>query len=211
MNITIFGAAGGIGRFAVKHAVEHGYKVTAYVRNPEKLKQYKDQISIITGELNDYDSMYNAVKGSDAVVWCVGINMKRKYDNMYSLEGHKVLIEVMHNCNVKRLIDWATPSIPFYKDKKSFITTIPGILAGIFLTQAKKEMYEICRLIENSDLDWTIVRFIAPTNQPYTGNIKAGFGDIKMNMRISREDIASFMIKQITDKEYIKSMPIIGS
>lgn len=34
MNVIIFGASGGIGKWAVKHALAKGYNVTAYLRNP---------------------------------------------------------------------------------------------------------------------------------------------------------------------------------
>lgn len=107
---------------------------------------------------------------------------------MTSLDGHRNLLKAMETCNVKRLIDWATPSIHFHKDKKSFITVIPTFLAEIFLKQAKEEMTTISNLIISSKLDWTIVRFIAPKNSPFTGKIKVGFGDTKMNFSISRED-----------------------
>lgn len=33
MSVLIFGAAGGIGRHAVKHALAKGYQVTAYLRD----------------------------------------------------------------------------------------------------------------------------------------------------------------------------------
>ena len=38
MQITVFGASGGIGKHAVEYALEKGYFVTAYLRNPDKLK-----------------------------------------------------------------------------------------------------------------------------------------------------------------------------
>lgn len=84
-------------------------------------------------------------------------------------------------------------------------------MAGIALTQAKKEMVAISGLIKPSGLDWTIVRFVAPKNTPGTGKVKVGFGDIKMSMAISRADIASFMLDQLEGDAFIRSMPIIGS
>ena len=211
MKVTIFGATGGIGKWAVKHALEKGYEVNALVRNPSKMTISNDRLMVLKGEINDYDAVKNVVAGSDAVIWCVGIPMKRKYENMNSLEGHKVLLRAMQETGVKRLIDWGTPSIPFSEDKKSFITIVPGILAGIALTQAKTEMVEIGKLVENSGLVWTIVRFMAPKDNAYTGRVKVGFGDTKMKFAISREDIAAFMVEQVEDDKYLKSMPIIGS
>ena len=211
MNVIIFGASGGIGKYAVKHALAKGYQVTAYLRDKNKLTVTDKKLTIVEGEISDYASVLNALKNQDAVIWCVGIPLKRKYEKMQSLEGHRVLIRAMKEAGVKRLVDWGTPSVPFEKDKKSFITVVPGIVAGIALTMAKKEMVEIGKLVQASGLDWTLVRFMAPKNTPYTGNVKVGFGDVKMNFAISREDIGSFMVEQIESGQYLCSMPIIGS
>lgn len=37
MKVLIFGATGGIGKWAVKHAFKKGHEVTAFVRNPQKI------------------------------------------------------------------------------------------------------------------------------------------------------------------------------
>ena len=39
---------------------------------------------------------------------------------------------------VKRLIDWATPSLKSSEDKNYFITIFPGIVVGILFKQVKK-------------------------------------------------------------------------
>ena len=210
MKIAIFGAAGCIGKHAVQHALDKRYEVNAFARNPNSLSISHKNLTKITGEINDYEAVKKAITGCNAVVWCIGIPMK-KYEGMPSLDGHKVLIKAMNECGITRLIDWATPSVPFEKDKKSFITVVPGIMAGIALKQAKNEMIAIGELVSKSQLDWTMVRFMAPKDTPYTGKVKVGFGDVKMSFSISREDIAAFMIEQIDSKEYIRSMPIIGS
>lgn len=211
MKVIIFGAAGGIGKFAVKHALAHGYQVTAYLRDKNKLNISDKNLRVVEGEISDYASVRNVLEDQDAVIWCVGIPLKKKYEKMQSLEGHQVLLSAMKATGVKRLVDWGTPSVPYEKDTKSFITVVPGIMAEIALTMGKKEMVEIGKLIQDSDLDWTMVRFMAPKNIPYTGNVKVGFGDVKMSFAISREDIGAFMVEQIESKQYLHSMPIIGS
>ncbi len=211
MNVIIFGATGGIGKWAVKHALQKGYEVTAYVRNAGKVSQKDEHLHIIEGDVENFEAVKAALVGQDAVIWCVGIPLKRKYAKMASLDGHKVLLHAMKEAGVKRIIDWGTPSVSYEKDTKSFITVFPGIAASIALTQAKKEMVAIGDILKASDLDWTLVRFMAPKDTPYTGKVKVGFGDTKMNLNISREDIGAFMVEQVESKQYIKSMPIIGS
>jgi putative NADH-flavin reductase len=209
MKVLIFGATGGIGKWVVKHAKEKGYSVSVYVRDAGKMND--SLLHVIEGELNDYGKMRDAVKGQDAVIWTVGIPMKRKYNSMAALEGHKNLLRAMKESGVNRLIDWGTPSIHSDEDVKSFITVIPGIAAYFLFKQAKEEMVAIGELLKSSDLDWTMVRFMAPKDSTFIGKVKVGFGDIKMNFNISREDIANFMVDQVEDKTYMKSMPIIGS
>lgn len=211
MNVIIFGATGGIGKWAVKHALEKGYYVTAYARNKQKMGIHDDKLTVVQGEISDYDKMKSALAGQDAVIWCVGIPMKNKFVKFESQKGHEILLKAMKEQGVKRLIDWGTPSVAFDKDKKSFITVVPGIMAGIMFSKAKAEMIAIGEMLKESDLDWTMVRFMMPQDTPYTGKVKAGFGDVKMNFSISREDIGAFMVEQIESKDYIREMPIIGS
>ena len=211
MNVIIFGATGGIGKWAVKHALEKGYQVTAHVRSPDKVKQQDEHLTVIKGEISDYETMRSALKGQDAVIWCVGIPMKNKLVHLESKKGHENLLRAMNETGVKRLIDWGTPSIHFEKDEKSFITVVPGIMAGILFSRAKDEMVSIGEMLKSSDLDWTLVRFMAPKDSAYKGTVKVGFGDVKMNFAISREDIGAFMVEQVESSQYIRSMPIIGS
>lgn len=210
MKVIIFGASGGIGKFAVQHALEKGYDVKAFLRNPSKLTIKHKNLTIIQGGINNYNDIKNAIFDCDAVIWCIGIPMKR-YKHMESLDGHKNLLKAMNECGIKRLIDWATPSVRFKKDKKSFITVVPGFMAGILFPMAKKEIIYIADMITASKLKWTIVRFMAPKDTPFTGNVKVGFGDTKMSFNISRADIGAFMVEQLSNKSYEYSMPIIGS
>ncbi|MDO4621225.1 MAG: NAD(P)H-binding protein, partial [Lachnospiraceae bacterium] len=140
MKVTIFGAAGGVGKWALKHALNKGYEVRAFVRNASKITMKNDKLTVIEGSIKDETVVYDAVKDADAVIWCVGIPIARNYPGMDSYDGHKVLFKAMQKAGVKRLIDWGTPTVPFKADKKSFITVVPGMIASVALTKAKKEM-----------------------------------------------------------------------
>ena len=209
MKVVIFGANGGIGTWAVKCAKEKGYEVTAYVRNASKVND--SDVRVVEGSISDPVSVEAALQGQDAVIWCVGIPMKRRYATMESLAGHKVLLAAMEKAGVRRLVDWGTPSVHFKDDKPSFITVVPGMLAGIALADAKAEMVAIGDLLTGSNLDWTMVRFMMPKDSPGIGKVKVGFGATAMKFAISREDIGRFMVDQVEDRTYLRSMPIIGS
>jgi len=81
---------------------------------------------------------------------------------------------------------------------------IPVLLRHVF---ADKEVQE--KAMECSHVDWVIVRPGALTNGPKTGNYRAGFPvtDKSIQARISRADVADFMLKQLTDRTYIGKTP----
>ena len=76
---------------------------------------------------------------------------------------------------------------------------------------------KVAQMVANSPLQWTIVRCIWPIDAPYTGKVNAGYGvplgEKNMHpikVKISREDIAQFLLDQVKSKRYICDMPIIG-
>ncbi|GJH40016.1 NmrA family transcriptional regulator [Capnocytophaga sp. HP1101] len=211
MKVVIFGATGGIGKWAVKHALAKGYEVTAYVRNPQKIQEKHERLEVVKGEILDEAAMTTALKGVDAVIWCVGISMKDSLVGDEELRGHEILLRAMRANGIKRLVDWATPSVKTQEDKRSVATVLPAFMAGILFPKGKKQLIAIGKLIQESHTDWTIVRFLAPKNSPYKGKVKVTFGERSIRFAISREDIAAFMVAQVENKKYIHRMPIIGS
>lgn len=168
-------------------------------------------LNIIKGQLNEYNKIKQAIEGSNTVISALGVPMKFSYESMHTLNATKNIVKAMHELKVSRIITWATPSVKFSKDKKCFITIVASIMAYILFPKAKKEIITIADLLQQNNLDWTIVKFMAPKNTAFTGEVKVGFGDRKMNFNISQEDIADFMLQQTTFLEYLYSMPIIGS
>jgi putative NADH-flavin reductase len=211
VKITIFGANGGIGRLLVKQALNNGYYVRAYVRNPSKLYLNHPNLETIQGELHDYDKILYAISGVNAVISTLGPPLKRKYDDFSVLEGHENIIKAMETENIKRFITIATPSVRSAEDKPSLSTKMPAIMAKIFFPDAYKEIVQLGEVVKTSRSDWTIIRFIAPNNKPLSGKVKITFGDTKIKWGISRADIADFILKQTKNNQYVRSMPIIGS
>ena len=72
MKIVIFGASGHIGQIVVAHALEKGYKVTAFVRNPKSLSIKSKNLSICVGDIKNYPQVADAVKGNEAVISVIG-------------------------------------------------------------------------------------------------------------------------------------------
>jgi putative NADH-flavin reductase len=63
-----------------------------------------------------------------------------------------------------------------------------------------------------SALDWTIVRPGAFTDGPRTGEYRHGFppSDKAITHKVSRADVAEFMLKQLTDRSYLRRTPALS-
>ena len=73
-KILVTGAGGFIGSYLTELLIKKSFEVRAFVRYNSKndwgwleTSKYKNEIEVITGDIRDYDSVYAAVKGCDAV------------------------------------------------------------------------------------------------------------------------------------------------
>ncbi len=103
MNILIFGASGTTGHELVNQALEQGHIVTAFVRNPAKLKITHNNLKIVQSDVVNYLEVENAVKGQDAVFSALGASSPFKYDQTV-VDGVGNIIKAMEQSNVKRFI-----------------------------------------------------------------------------------------------------------
>ncbi|WP_371749522.1 NAD(P)H-binding protein [Streptomyces sp. NBC_01283] len=68
MNITVFGAAGNVGRRVVAEAVHRGHEVTAVVRDPARAAGLPSVTAIRTGDAADPRTVTALAAGQDLVV-----------------------------------------------------------------------------------------------------------------------------------------------
>ena len=80
MKILVFGASGKTGHQLVQQGLLQGPHITAFVRNPLKLKITNDKLKVIQGDVINYQMVEEAVKGQDAVLSALGASSAFKYD-----------------------------------------------------------------------------------------------------------------------------------
>jgi hypothetical protein len=66
------------------------------------------------------------------------------------------------------------------------------------------------KAVEQSGLDWIIARPVWLTNGPLTGAYRVGF-DMPVDMlpKISRADVADWMLKQLVENKFLHTAPTI--
>jgi hypothetical protein len=77
---------------------------------------------------------------------------------------------------------------------------------------AHTELVGMTEAVTSSDLEWTIGRITSPNDKAPKGTIRAGFlGRDKVGSAMTRPDIATFLVRQLTDDTYIRAMPAISN
>ena len=174
MNVTVFGATGGVGREVVTQALDAGHHVTAYLRNPAKLTVTHHNLMVITGELTDRDAVQRAVHDADAVISALGPSLDRKATGMPLVEGTRTIVDAMRAEGVERYIGMATPSLSDPRDGSSLLGRLVPFMGRTFLKRAYQELLDMSRIVTDSELDWTIARFTQPKDGAPNGTVRAG-------------------------------------
>lgn len=209
MKIIVFGSTGKSGQEVVKQALAQGHDVTAFVRSPEKLGRSHENLKIVTGDVLDSASVTRAVQGQDVVLCSLGLPAITDKSNLRA-NGTKHIIRAMEETGIRRFICQSSHGVGDSRGGLPFLykyLIVPFLLRRPFADHEIQEAH-----IKKSRLDWTIVRPVALTDGEHTGAYRHGFAndDKSVTFKISRADVADFMVKQITDTAYLHQTPAIS-
>ena len=201
VNLAIFGATGSVGQRLVEQALEQKHRVTAFGRNPDKLELKHDQLKLMQGDVLNYAAVEKAVKGQDAVLCALGAGRNGSLRS----EGTKNIVRAMEANGVKRFICQTTLGVGDSAATLNFYWKY--IMFGLLLRDAFADHGRQEEIIKASPLDWTIVRPGAFTNGERTGNYQHFEGAKKVSLKVSRADVADFMLKQLSSSTYLHKAP----
>jgi nucleoside-diphosphate-sugar epimerase len=207
-KLLVFGATGGTGRAIVQAALAQGHDVTASARDPGKLDLAHPRLEIVRGDVLDATSVARTMPGHDAVICALGTPATTK--TTVRSDGTRNILRAMKESGVRRLIAISSMGIGDSKPMLPFLYRY--ILVPLLLRQgfAEHELQE--RYIRDSGTEWTIVRPGALTNRPPTGTYRHGTAIDATGLRakVSRADVANFVMKQLVASTYAGATPWIS-
>ncbi len=203
MKLVIFGSTGSIGHQLVVQALEQDHTVTAFARNPAKIEIAHASLTAVQGDALDPASVEKAVDGQDAVLSALGAGAKGAIRS----EGTRNVVRAMEEAGVSRLVCLSTLGVGNSRANLNFFWR--HIMFGLLLRRAYADHISQEDYVKNSRLDWTIVRAGAFTDGSRTGVYRHGFPgtDKTIKGKISRADVADFMLTQLTDRTYLHETP----
>lgn len=122
-------------------------------------------------------------------------------------DGTRNIVRAMEAMGVRRFVCESSLGVGDSKWKMGIVHNVIAIPLFLRNVLADKEVQE--RVIEESSLDWVIVRPAILTNGRQRNVFRVGpdVGNWFVPSRISRADVAAFMLEQATDATYLRKTP----
>lgn len=199
MKLAVFGATGGTGQEVIKQALTRGHTVTAFVRDRERLPIKDAYLQVIIGDALDRQSVFNAVSGQDAVVVTLGSRDRGKRD--VRAQGTANVIEAMGAQDIKRLVVVSAAGTgDSYRQLPFFLKIlVKTLLRNTYADHEQQEAF-----VQESNLEWVIVRPAMLSDGPPTGEYHIGTADADLpGGQVSRADLADFILQQFEDDRYL--------
>ena len=206
-TIAVIGGTGKAGIYLVRELILQGFQVKMLLRNPAKFQNTNSSIEIIKGDARNYEAVFSLTENCTAVMSTLG--QPRGESPIFSTASSNIIRAITER-QVKRYIVVTGLSIDVPTDKKGLATAqasaymrqyFPAIIAD------KQKEFEV---LLSSPVDWTLVRVKLIEQTDHRGNLKVSLEDCP-GERISATDLGSFLVGQLSDRQYIQKSPFVAS
>jgi putative NADH-flavin reductase len=205
MHLALFGASGRTGQLLTERALAQGHTLSALLRNPD-LYPYAKRVSVIQGDAFTPSAIAQTLVGAQAVLSALGARSLGKEDVLE--RAVPLIVRAMDEAALSRVIvlgsagalDSALDKQPAYRR-----WLVENVVYKTMLKWPVASQRAQIQALEASDLDWTMVMPPMLTNGPARGSYRVDGEALPRNgSRISRADVADFMLQQLTSSSWSK-------
>jgi len=208
-KIALFGATGQTGQPFLQKALAAGYAVKALVRSPENITQQSDHLEVFKGDVLNPIDVEKTIADTDIVVSLIG-HVKGSPEWLQA-DATRSMVAVMKKHGVERIISLSGGGVPYpEKDQPKFPDKAFRFIMGIFFSKVLNDAIKHAEILKNSGLKWVVVRGPRLTNDPATGKYRVGWVGVNSGMKLTRADLADFLVKQLEDETYNQQMPMVS-
>ncbi len=207
-KIALFGASGKTGTIVLQKLLAQGYSVNALVRSPDKISLQHSELQIIKGDVLEPEHVNKTIAGSDVVISLFG-HVKGSPKDLQTT-GTSHILESMRHWQVHKIISLSGGGLPFYKDEPKFADKLIRTIMKIVVPHVLADAVSHALRLKQSDAKWIIVRAPRLTDDPEKGTYRVGWVGVNASTKISRGDLADFVITQIEDDTFLHQMPFVS-
>ena len=206
MRLLILGATGPTGRNLLEQALAAGHEVTALVRNPARLTMTHARLAVAIGDATHSRALEGSMTGQQAVLSALGAGNSLRLE--VASPAIAALIPAMRARALKRVIFLSAFGVGETFAQASLLQRLAyrTVLRQIFADKAKADA-----MLRQSGLDWTLVYPTVLTNGARVGTYRVGERLAMTGLpKISRADVASFMLEQLSSAEWVRRTAVIS-
>jgi putative NADH-flavin reductase len=214
LSLLIIGANGGIGRQSVDLALKANHHVTAILRDPAKLSLTHPNLTVVKGDIFHPETFQQYLSAADLVISAIGVSGggfgSDKPTTLYSA-GNATLIKTMEQTGTRRAFFISASAIEISPVLPFYVRFAEKYIVQKLLRHMYADLRQMEALIKSSDLDWTIIRPPQLTDKTVTGHYRTAINTFLKNcLKISRSDVAHFMIHNAKNETTYKAIVEIG-
>jgi putative NADH-flavin reductase len=208
MKLVVFGVSGGTGQEIIGQALDQGHEVTAFVRDPKKLAIKDSKLHIVEGDaLKDQSAIAGAIAGRDAIICALGVANSLKSAGLIA-GSLAAIVPAAEKHDVRRLILISAFGVG---DSFRNAPLVPRLMYRMLLGDVYRDKKAGEDIVKASGLDWTIIHPVMLTTGPKTGAYRSGERlDLHGIPKVSRADVAHFVLAQLTDKTFLHKTAVIS-
>jgi putative NADH-flavin reductase len=201
MKLIVFGANGGVGKEVVTLALQAGHEVVGVVRGPVVASSERQGLHMVEGSITDAVFVADIVKGADVVISTIGASDSKHPVSLYSLAA-QALVGALKGAPHQRLIVLSAGGATIEKnDPLLFRLIVKPLLQRVFHS-LYEDMLRMERVLETSNLDWTILRLSYLNNQPGKGVYRTAHNAaVRYGFSINRADVAHYIVGHLADPQ----------
>ena len=206
MHITIIGASSGVGYQATLQALEKGYMVSAMSSRHDTLPDNKNLLKV-KGNATDPTDVAKAIANTDAVLITIGT--KQKKDTTLFSNMAKAVVKAAEQVNYNRpiLVISGFGVGDGYRYAGIFIKSV----ISLFLKNQYNDKKLMEDIFEASHLQWEMVQPGILSDTPLKSRYRV-YSSFKKGMKvgkISRIDLAEFMLEESINPRYLKNRVVV--
>ena len=205
-SVVLIGASGFVGTAILNELLSRGHKVTAVVRNPEKINVSNSNLDIVKTDVSDTNVMVEICKGKDAIISAYNPGWGNPDIYEETLRNYPLILEVAKQSGTKRLLCVGGAGTLFCAPGLRVVDSgaIPdAIMDGV---KSLGEFY-LNTLMNEKTIDWI---FFSPAGTlesgKRTGKFRLGKDDLIVDKNgishISVEDYAVAMVDELENPKH---------
>ena len=171
MKLAVIGSTGATGTAVVRLALSRNHTVTAVARSPATAVLPEDA-RVVAGDVRDPDSLRTALTDMDAVISCFGPTDHRKVGNLMS-HGTRNIVQACERNGVRQLV-WMSGFVQSDGREFSRPNRVVTRLLQWYFSDSYHDKVIAEAAVQESLLEWVIVRASGLARAPGTGTYRAG-------------------------------------